>query len=397
MARKKGENASSGGGGSDKSGKSWTSRSPPRTVPPRPAWSSRSRRCGADVVRASSRTGGGGTLGEIAHQIEQLKALVYGIALVAVKDMRRGLRWRVFDLAAQTFFALLLPVALCGWGHDGWGGPLEPLGAGLRGYVKFDDVPYGTFYALWLAVALAVALCLANAAYVGYSFARHSFKFRFPLRFLRVLGHAQAGLYVPVLLVLLEPWDCPSLLPGAPHRSFGAELACWRGAHLPLALASLALLLCFAALCFSYNLLFFEADPHRPAVWAARPHARGELAAQAALTAAAVCVAISDVGPVARGLLLWMNQLRAAVAVVFVWVGLFVFAEGRYGEDLRRASSPAAFYGALLAGIPLAAGALWAFTGLHFRRRRCTGRAFNLAMTRAWHEKMRERRPRAGN
>eukprot|EP00741_Cyanophora_paradoxa_P019813 tig00021168_g19121.t1 len=347
-----------------------------------------------------------GTLGEINYRLEQFKVAVYGVALIANKDTDRSLRWRIFDLTIQTLSIVLVPLTLSDWGV-GWGGPWQPIGEYLHGYLKFDHWEYRNFLALWAAVVALVGLAVLDVAYVGYAFTQHKFSFKFPLRYLRIAGHAlpTAG-FVPIIVVLLEMWDCPSLAAGpAPHMSFPKELTCWSGSHSVLVAVSTVAVVAYVALCLGFVLFFYEVDPRKRNNWTARPHARSELASLVALLAAAVALSSSAIPHVAEGLLClatgafalwsvftyfayylhWMNCLRAAAYAAYTWVAFFIFIEGRYKADLRHHGSPGAFYAIMLVGALAAAAAGWYAADRFFVRMHLRGGAFGLRMARPWH------------
>eukprot|EP00741_Cyanophora_paradoxa_P013878 tig00020710_g13396.t1 len=82
---------------------------------------------------------------------------------------------------------------------------------------------------------------------------------------------------------------------------------------------------------------------------------------------------------------LWMNQLRCASYAAFLWISIFMFLEGAADKRLRESTTPAAFYTLMILGI-VPAGALgYYYCGFYYRRYLCTGRAYGLALDRAWH------------
>ena len=78
---------------------------------------------------------------------------------------------------------------------------------------------FGTYLALYCAVALAAAACAASLALVACGFRRRQRRFLLALRASRsVIRGALAAAVVPVLAVVFTPLTCSALgeLPGAP-------------------------------------------------------------------------------------------------------------------------------------------------------------------------------------
>eukprot|EP00741_Cyanophora_paradoxa_P013879 tig00020713_g13397.t1 len=354
---------------------------------------------------ASSRTEAPGAIGEVRVALESVRTTIFGIALVAIKDTSRSRRWQVFDLVVQVTFVLLMPMCMMFWGLPGvngnpvpWGGPYTELGHFLHDWFRFDGVwwTWERFTILYGFVSAVIWIAAMNAAYVGYAFSMHSFKFKFPLRYLRVFGHLfPNAVYIPFLVVLLEVYDCRS--PGlgrTPHYSF-PEVTCWGAYHVMMCAVT-------GVTAFAFLLL---TNPYSKGVWFNRGQSRSELMNLTAMLAVQVVLCYTDFNQTLTGALsvacvaaalwsvlayypffrLWMNQLRCASYAAFLWISIFMFLEGAADKRLRESTTPAAFYTLMILGI-VPAGALgYYYCGFYYRRYLCTGRAYGLALDRAWH------------
>eukprot|EP00741_Cyanophora_paradoxa_P015745 tig00020904_g15200.t1 len=353
--------------------------------------------------------------GELREALGHARDLIFGVSLIVGKDTHRAPRWFAADTVIQYLCVIFLPLSCFGYGS--WEGDLAgdaSAGAAFRRnlvrYTKFDGVKMKDFEAVWAVTVALVVAAFANMCYLGYAFKTHRFRFKFPLRYTRIAGHfLPSAAYIPVLVILLEPLDCPSGIwsaASAPHASFPADWTCWSGKHMLYAAISVVALLLFASQVLLYALFFYESKPGQRHAFTARVHSREQLVYLAAMAFGCVFLSISSIPRMWTGLVglacgiacvysvlkyfpyyeLRLNQLRAAALSAYTWVSLLVFVEGRYAERLvAGGASPGAFIAACVVGIAASFAGGWFLSRLFFERRLCTGRVFGLGLSSAWH------------
>eukprot|EP00741_Cyanophora_paradoxa_P025054 tig00000339_g24185.t1 len=362
---------------------------------------------------ASDRSG---ALGEVRYAMEQVQYLIFGVGLIAIKDTFRSFRWRIIDQLVHYMAILVLPFSVFWWGYNDhprhtqdWGGPFKPIHRYLVHLVKFEGIPFSDYQPVWLVTVLIVCLSTTNLFYVGYAFRTHRFRFKFPLRYLRIAGHVLPSvLFVPGVAILVEPFDCPlgSIEHSMPHVSFNAEWkVCWAGKHAVYAAISAIALILLVFQCILFVMFFYETNPQQPGAITARVHARAELMYLFAMLLNVVGLEITAIPHMAIGLIglgcgllclytvfnyfpfyrMEMNQLRAGVFMAFAWVYLLIFIEGRYIDSLRAHADPVAYTVVMIVGMPAFFAFGWWLSKWYFSRYLCTGRMFGLELRNAWH------------
>ena len=204
--------------------------------------------------------------------VERVKRGVFGTLHVMTENTSKSTRFsRFIELLFLLidFHELIGVVVLpdAGW-HGGLVSALESLS--LQSVVTLRAT-FTLFLVAYAAVVLLSVACVADAAYVSYSFQTNSHRVLWPVKALVLLAKffITAG-FIPTLSVLILPFRCSFVtsLDGAPD-------SCLAPSVLLLMVASGLVVATFVPMCVVVALLDFERDPHSRQLKAA-PLGRGE-------------------------------------------------------------------------------------------------------------------------
>ena len=289
-------------------------------------------------------------------------------------------RWRLIEppRSTQMMSFPLSQSPTLPWQHSSvlseFSSALSVLSVGRAISLMGAGVTLGSFYiALFWIFGL-----LGCAVWVGYSFARESFRVVWPIKLLRTTAQlSTTALFIPLVSVLTNIFRCP---PGETWATTGWE--CWGGSHGVVATLVAILISLFAALSAIVVSVFFDRNPKSSHV-TARPHGRVQVVMiliKATLTlvytqdwwlsawALAACsVFAGAVWVSAYSIYLPFfqqrtNQLQTSFGAVHLWAGLCLVLVLLTG--LEHVES-AAF--AFLLGAPLVAFSGWAFSDMRWR------------------------------
>ncbi|KAA0165235.1 hypothetical protein FNF28_03516 [Cafeteria roenbergensis] len=312
---------------------------------------------------------------------QTFKTGLFGVLFVMAKDASMQRLFAIFMMVLDFLQMMSFPLSqspTLPWQHSSvlseFSSALSVLSVGRAISLMGAGVTLGSFYiALFWIFGL-----LGCAVWVGYSFARESFRVVWPIKLLRTTAQlSTTALFIPLVSVLTNIFRCP---PGETWATTGWE--CWGGSHGVVATLVAILISLFAALSAIVVSVFFDRNPKSSHV-TARPHGRVQVVMiliKATLTlvytqdwwlsawALAACsVFAGAVWVSAYSIYLPFfqqrtNQLQTSFGAVHLWAGLCLVLVLLTG--LEHVES-AAF--AFLLGAPLVAFSGWAFSDMRWR------------------------------
>ncbi|KAA0152619.1 hypothetical protein FNF29_03846 [Cafeteria roenbergensis] len=320
-------------------------------------------------------------LSRMDKAFQTFKTGLFGVLFVMAKDASMQRLFAIFMMVLDFLQMMSFPLSqspTLPWQHSSvlseFSSALSVLSVGRAISLMGAGVTLGSFYiALFWIFGL-----LGCAVWVGYSFARESFRVVWPIKLLRTTAQlSTTALFIPLVSVLTNIFRCP---PGETWATTGWE--CWGGSHGVVATLVAILISLFAALSAIVVSVFFDRNPKSSHV-TARPHGRVQVVMiliKATLTlvytqdwwlsawALAACsVFAGAVWVSAYSIYLPFfqqrtNQLQTSFGAVHLWAGLCLVLVLLTG--LEHVES-AAF--AFLLGAPLVAFSGWAFSDMRWR------------------------------